>query len=180
VSAAPSDRAVRLRWSIPDGSSVSVSRTRAGGKRRHLRSGGPKGTILDRHLRNGRRYTYDVTAADPAGNVATRSITVVPGPRLLAPATGARVADPPKLRWTRVHGADYYNVQLFRGRHKILSAWPTGAHLQLRRSWLYGGERHRLGAGRKIRWFVWPGHGPRALSDYGPLVGSRTFTLGAP
>jgi hypothetical protein len=84
------------------------------------------------------------------------------------------------LRWTRVRGAGYYNVQLFRGRHKILSAWPTAAHLKLDRAWRYGGTRYRLAPGRRIRWFVWPGRGPRVRNDYGPLVGSRTFTLRAP
>lgn len=180
VRTLPLDDAVRLRWTIPGGASVRVWRTRPGGRQQRLTKGGAKGSLVDRRVRNGRRYTYTLTATDPAGNTARKSMTVVPGPRLLAPGAGARVSHPPMLRWTRVRGADYYNVQVFRGRHKILSAWPTRPRLQLERRWRYAGSRHRLTAGRKIRWFVWPGRGPRAASDYGRLVGTRTFTLGAP
>jgi hypothetical protein len=131
---------------------------------------------MDRKVRNGRRYRYDVTATDPAGNVATRTLTAVPGPRLLAPATGTRVGGAPLLRWTRVRGADYYNVQLYRGRHKLLSAWPGRPRLQLHRRWRFAGRRHRLVDGKRYRWFVWPGRGPRADSAYGRLIGTSTFT----
>jgi hypothetical protein len=180
VRVVPADEAVRVRWRIPDATAVKVWRARGSGPRRRLLSGGRKGTLLDRHVRNGRRYTYTLLATDRAGNVATRTVTVVPGPRLLAPAARARVTRPPLLRWTRVRGADYYNVQLFRGRHKLLSAWPTGARLRLDRTWRFGGRRYRLRDGRAYTWFVWPGRGPRAASDYGSLIGSRTFTLRAP
>jgi hypothetical protein len=180
VTASESDHTVRLRWTIPDGTAVDVWRTREGGRRHHLLSGGPSGSVVDRHLRNGRRYTYDVTATDAAGNVATRTLTAVPGPRLLLPASGALVPGAPLLRWTPVHGARYYNVQVFRGRRKVLSAWPKAARLQLDRTWRFGGERRRLVDGRKYRWFVWPGRGPRLRNDYGPLIGTRTFTLRAP
>jgi hypothetical protein len=179
VHASVSDGRVRVRWKIPDGTAVVVSRIGPGGHRRQLTSGGPRGSFLDRKVHNGRRYRYDVTATDPAGNVATRTLAAVPGPRLLAPATGARVGDAPLLRWTSVRGADYYNVQLFRGRHKLLSAWPARPRLQLDRRWLFDGRRHRLLDGRRYRWFVWPGHGPRADSAYGQLIGTRTFTVGA-
>jgi hypothetical protein len=176
----PADHAVRLRWAVPGTAKVSVSRTRKGHRPRHLKAGGHKGRVVDRHVRNGRRYTYDVKATDQAGNTATRRFTVVPGPRLLAPGPAALLPAAPTLRWTRVRGADYYNVQLFRGRHKVLSAWPSTPRLKLGRTWRYGGERHRLARGRRYRWYVWPGHGPRAISDYGPLVGTRTFALRAP
>jgi hypothetical protein len=83
------------------------------------------------------------------------------------------------LRWTAVRGASYYNVQLFRGNRKVLSLWPTKSRVKLDRSWSFEGRHERLRAGRKYRWFVWPGHGARARADYGPLVGSRTFTYGS-
>jgi hypothetical protein len=176
----PADRSVRLRWNVPGGASVKVWRVRRGGRRHHVKTGDGKGTMLDRHVRNGHRYTYELTATDQAGNVARRRFTAVPGPRLLAPAAAARLAGAPTLRWTRVRGADYYNVQLFRGGHKVLSVWPSSTRLKLGRSWHYGGRRHRLERGRRYRWYVWPGHGARAANDYGRLVGTRTFTLGAP
>jgi hypothetical protein len=160
--------------------SVNVSRRSGSGKAAHVVAGGRKGHVVDRHLRNGRTYNYDVTAVDPAGNVSHRTITVVPGPRLLVPAAGARVPDAPMLRWTPVRGARYYNVQLFRGQHKVLSLWPAKPRLQLDDRWHFDGRGERLRAGRAYRWFVWPGRGARAANDYGPLVGTRTFTYRAP
>jgi hypothetical protein len=176
----PADRTVRVRWNIPGGASVKVWRSRAGRRHRIDSAAKGTGTVLDRGVRNGRRYMYRLTATDQAGNTATRKFTVVPGPRLIAPAASARLAGAPVLRWTRVRGADYYNVQLFRGRHKVLSAWPSSPKLRLARAWHFDGRRHRLERGRQYRWFVWPGHGSRAVSDYGPLVGTRTFSLRAP
>jgi hypothetical protein len=178
VGAAPADRKVRLSWDVPGAVSVDVSRRHGSGKADHVVSGGKKGHIVDRHLRNGRTYSYDVRAVDPAGNASQRTITVVPGPRLLVPAPGARVPDAPMLRWTSVRGARYYNVQLFRGKRKVLSVWPAEPRLQLDRRWHFDGRHQRLRAGRKYRWFVWPGRGARAANDYGPLVGTRTFTFG--
>jgi hypothetical protein len=179
VHTSEADGRVRVRWKIPDATGVDVARVGPHGRRRHLTSGGPRGSFVDRNVRDGRRYRYDVTATDPAGNVATRTLTAVPGPRLLAPATGARVNGAPLLRWTSVRGADYYNVQLYRGRHKLLSAWPGRPRLQLDRRWRFGGRPRRLVDGERYRWFVWPGHGRRADSAYGRLIGTSTFTVGA-
>jgi hypothetical protein len=180
VGVSPSDRKVRLRWDVPGAVSVIVSRRSGTGKAAHVASGGRKGRAVDRDLRNGHSYTYDVTAADAAGNTSQRTITVVPGPRLLVPAAGAHVPDAPMLRWTAVRHARYYNVQLFRGKRKLLSAWPAKPELQLDGRWHFDGRHQRLRAGRTYRWFVWPGRGPRAANDYGPLVGTRTFTYRAP
>jgi hypothetical protein len=180
VATSPSDRKVRLNWDVPGAVSVKVSRRHGSGKAERVVSGGPKGHVLDRDLRNGRTYSYDVRAVDPAGNAAERTITVVPGPRLLVPAAGARVPDAPMLRWTPVRGARYYNVQIFRGKRKVLSLWPGRPRLQLDDRWRFDGRHERLKAGRKYTWFVWPGRGVRAANDYGPLVGTRTFTFRAP
>ena len=98
-------------------------------------------------MRNGRRYRYTLRATDAAGNTAQASVTARPGRRLLGPANGARLSAPPRLRWTGVRGARYYNVQLFRDGHKVLSAWPRRAHLSLQRSWRFAGQRHRLRRG---------------------------------
>jgi type 1 fimbria pilin len=180
VGASPSDRKVRLSWHVRGALSVTVARRHGSGEAAHLLSGGRKGHLVDRHLRNGRSYSYDVRAVDPAGNTAERTITVVPGPRLLAPGAGAQVADAPLLRWTAVRGARYYNVQLYRGKRKLLSVWPTRPRLALAERWRFDGKRRRLTAGHTYRWFVWPGRGPRAANDYGRLVGTRTFTFRAP
>jgi hypothetical protein len=107
-----------------------------------------------------------------------RSITITPGPRLLAPAANARLSTPPLLRWTSVKGATYYNVQLYRG-HKLLSAWPVSPSLQLTRAWRYGGAEQRLAPGR-YTWYVWPGFGAFGAARYGPLIGHRTFIMRRP
>lgn len=177
VKVATADRTARLRWKVPDAARVEVWRRRGNGKLHHVKTGGTKGSVVNRDLSNGRPYTYVVTATDAAGNTASRTLTAVPGPRLLGPAPGVHLADPPTLRWTAVRGAGYYNVQIFRGNRKVMSVWPERPRLKLHRSWSFAGHHERLRAGRAYRWFVWPGIGARARADYGPLVGSRTFTF---
>ena len=175
VKASGRDHKVRLKWAVPDAVDINVARV--GSRNKHLLSGGPSGRLVDRRLRNDRRYHYLVTATDRAGNVARRLLTVVPGPRLLGPSAGATVAGPPRLRWTKVRGADYYNVQLFRGRRKVLSVWPSKPRLQLDRKWRYAGHKRRLKRGKPYRWLVWPGEGPRSENRYGPLIGARSFVI---
>jgi hypothetical protein len=99
---------------------------------------------------------------------------------LIAPAAAAvfRVGRRPLLKWTRVPGASYYNVQLFRGG-KILTAWTSRPQYRLKLRWRYEGRRYRLGPGR-YHWIVWPGFGPRSKADYGRRIGRRSFEVAAP
>jgi hypothetical protein len=149
---------------------------REGARSSVLARGAARG-LTDTAVRNGRRYVYRVTALDAAGNATTRTVALRPGRRLLAPAPGARLTRPPLLRWTRVRNARYYNVQLFRGARKLLSAWPRVARQQLRSTWRFGGAGRTLRPGR-YRWYVWPGIGDRRARTFGPLVGRRDFTVG--
>jgi hypothetical protein len=98
---------------------------------------------------------------------------------LIEPATGALVASPPLLRWRPVTRASYYNVQLYRGRVKVLSVWPTRTRLQLRARWRFNGRQHRLTAG-KYTWYVWPRFGRGAAGRYGKELGQSTFTVRRP
>jgi hypothetical protein len=175
IKVRPGDHVVRLDWAAADASRVRIVRSpgRGGDDRTEVHDGRGS-TFVDRHVRNGRRYEYRFAAVDQAGNESARTVGVVPGPRLLSPRHGARVDEPPTLRWTPVRGADYYNVQLWRGDRKILSTWPSKARLKLRREWRYFGRR-QLEPGARYRWLVWPGEGPRELNDYGRLIGRRTF-----
>lgn len=132
--------------------------------------------LRDDRVSNGRRYTYTITAIDDAGNVGVRTIRATPGLHILSPALGARVSTPPLLSWTSKRHADYYNVQLYRGKTKILSIWPQTARLQLDRTWKFEGHHYRLKPGG-YRWYVWPGFGPRSAGDYGRLIGSGTFII---
>jgi hypothetical protein len=173
---APRVGRVALRWrASPDAVRVDVSRSPGGGRAaRSVVYSGPAKPFTDTAVKTGVMYTYSVTVYDAAGNSA--SGTVRARPSALEPATGAHLRKPPLLRWGKARGAHYYNVQLFRGRTKLLSAWPTRTQLQLRRSWRYRGRRHGLSRGH-YRWYVWPGRGSRADHRYGALIGHSNFSI---
>jgi hypothetical protein len=98
------------------------------------------------------------------------------------------VTAPPMLRWTAVKGATYYNVQVWRvsttaqakaaKKGKILSAWPKGTSLKLKKRWKLDGNTHSLTPGR-YKWYVWPGLGKRSANKYGPAIGESSFTVKA-
>ena len=67
-------------------------------------------------------------------------------------------------------------MQLFKGRQKILSAWPTKPSLQLKRTWRFGGHRRHLARGT-YHWYVWPGFGQRKHPHYGHVIGTATFVI---
>ena len=62
----------------------------------------------------------------------------------------------PRLAWVAARGATYYNVQLFRAGHKILSLWPKVNNVQLPQAWRFGGHRYQL-SHATYTWYVWPG-----------------------
>jgi hypothetical protein len=175
VKATPESRRVALAWQASGAARFIVTR---GGS---VVYDGTATKFTDSKLKNRTRYTYAIQAVDPAGNVATASVRATPGSassrgRLLAPRANARLRRPPMLRWRKVKRASYYNVQVFRNGKKVLSAWPTKPHYQLRRSWRYHGRRHRLG-GATYRWYLWAGYGERSARHYGRLLGQRSFKL---
>jgi hypothetical protein len=177
VTTTVGDRRVALDWTTTaDVESLEIARTPGlGVEPTSVVFRGPGKRFLDKTVRNGVRYVYELRVADAAGNGASRTVSAVPGYRLLSPAVvGSK--RPPLLRWTPVRGARYYNLQLSRGGRKILSVWPSRPRYQLRRRWNYGGKARRLVPGR-YRWRVWPGFGPRSKGDYGKQMGPRTFRL---
>jgi hypothetical protein len=179
LTAAPADRVVVLRWQVRGGDEVSSFKiVRSPGRRGAALQVTPthRATYVDRQVRNGVRYRYTLIATDAAGNVARDSLRVRPGPRLLAPLRAARVREPPLLQWTPVRGATYYNVQLYRGGEKILSAWPSRARLGLEKAWSFEHRRRGLSRG-SYRWYVWPGFRSRAAHRYGRPIGSSTFVV---
>jgi hypothetical protein len=174
---------VMLAWQATGAARITVMRSAA--TARAAQSGvvydGTGAGFTDTGLKNGTRYTYTVQAVDAAGNATSDSVNVTPGAeassdRLLAPRASARLTRPPMLRWRTVKAASYYNIQLFRHGRKILSAWPTKAHYQLRSVWTYGGHRHRLGKAT-YQWYLWGGYGHRAERRYGKLLGKRSFVV---
>jgi hypothetical protein len=125
----------------------------------------------------GRQYEYRAAGIDEAANRAIHTFKIVASGPLLSPTPAARVSvsAPPRLVWTPVKRASYYNLQLIRGR-KVLSAWPVRPGFQLRRTWSFNGRRYTLRPG-VYRWYVWPGIGRISAVKYGRLLGSSTFVV---
>ena len=103
----------------------------------------------------------------PAGNTASDSATVTPSAdastkHLLSPGAASSLSRPPMLRWRKIARASYYNVQLFRNGKKILSAWPTKPHYQLRRVWTLRGQAPSARARRRTGGCCGPGTGTAA------------------
>jgi hypothetical protein len=150
---------------------------------------GPATTFTDRTVKKGVEYRYVVAAVDTAGNrSAGVAITVTPrAVYLVKPTNGFRVTrGRVDFRWAPVHGAGYYNLQLYRqtGRGalaaaqatKVLSAWPPKARYRLASSWKYKGKRYALSPGNYV-WYIWPGLGLRAKANYGALLGQSAFVV---
>jgi hypothetical protein len=180
VTARPGDHRLHLSW-LPtrDTAYVTVTLSLAGtasGPREVYRGSAHRSLL--RGLRNGSSYRILLVAWDRAGNRSKGIVRrATPRAELLgAPRNGQQLTSPPLLRWAPVGEADYFNVQLWHGNQKLLSAWPSVAHLQLARSWVFDGRRRGLAAG-VYRWYVWPGIGHRAEARYGALLGSRTFVV---
>ena len=142
-----------------------------------LRTSVYKGTgtrYTNKRFSNGTYYRYAIISYDKAGNASRGIPVVVPTNALLSrPLAGARVNVPPFLDWASVPKATFYNVQLYLGSRKILSAWPTRSKLKLSRTWSYKGA-HRLKKG-SYRWYVWPAFGGRSQARYGQLLGQANF-----
>ena len=163
------DRSVTMNWSASaDVATVSILRTGGGAAAPVTVYDGKRlTTFTDKGVRNGNRYSYVVAAFDDAGNKTLAKGVATPSAPLLAPREAAHVKGGTTLRWRAVPHATYYNVQLWRGRSKVLTKWPT------RTSFHVPGLR----PGR-YTWLVWPGLGPRSKHHYGPLIGKSTFVVG--
>ena len=126
--------------------------------------------------------TITFRATDRAGNgaTATTSLRVVldSARHLSAPNPGAVVSTRPTLRWARVARASFYNVQLYRGAHKVLTAWPARARFHIKSRWMYHGTMRRLRPGI-YTWYVWPAFGAKTHVRYGKLLGASAFTVGS-
>lgn len=182
LAASAGNAVVRLTWAPPaarDFDHVVVVRTSADGAEATVVYTGRGTSYVDYTVLNDVGYRYTVVAYDGAGNRSAGAVaSATPRfPLLLSPLDGGRVKKPPTLRWKPVAGATYYNVQLFRGATKILSAWPKSAKYQLVRGWRFAGKKQTLSPGT-YRWYVWPGLGARKDVRYGSLLGQQTFVVG--
>jgi hypothetical protein len=164
TSSSPSDR-------------VIVRRKVRGHKARTKVFDGAGTSFADTKIRSGKEYLYSVRSYDEAGN-ASNAVSVDGAPKILTLQKTPYVlhtAPNPILRWRRVRGAGYYNVQLFRGSKDIYSAWPAMHQIGLPTAWRWSGHRFRLAPGQ-YRWYVWAGFGPRKRANY-RIVGSARFKV---
>jgi hypothetical protein len=172
---------LRLSWRKPsdadfDHFGVFVSTTPKT-RPRTLAYRGSGRSYINRRFKNGLYYRYSVVSYDHTGNASRGTSVVVPASILLrAPRDGGIVHTPPRLLWDEVINSTYYNIQLYFGAQKVLSAWPNHARLKLTRSWLYAGRSSQLRKG-VYHWFVWPGFGSRSEGRYGQLLGQATFRV---
>ena len=174
------DHLVTVTWKLPkdadfDHVVLTRSSTRSPQADKVVYTG--RGTrYVDRKLSNGVRFRYTLATVDATGNRSDGvSATATPHTvYLVSPADQARVSAPPTLLWVPMSKATYYNVQLFRGGTKVLSAWPSNNRFRIARTWKYRGRHYRLVAGT-YRWYVWPGLGKRSAVKYGRLLGQSTF-----
>jgi hypothetical protein len=178
LHAKPGNRSTLLTWNVASGASVVVTRTPGDGEAAtKVVYRGAAETYRDTGLRVAKAYRYTVTAEDQAANSSTGAISIVATGPLLDPAPGERVkvTAPPRLVWTAVKGARYYNIQLIRNG-QVLSAWPRQPSFQLKRVWSSKGRRYRLKPG-VYRWYVWPGYGRPAQANYGDRIGGSSFVV---
>ena len=168
----------RLAWDRPaDAVSVQIVRSPGvNGRRSTEVFRGTKESFVDRTVRKGVRYRYELRTADEAGNVTETTVTAEPRPPLYQPAQGAVVRAPVALAWEVSRGARYYNVQLYRNGVKILSFWPRTPKAKLARTWRFDGKSHTLSPGL-YRWFVFPANGTPEQPRFGRLIGSSSFRV---
>jgi hypothetical protein len=171
-----------LRWLPPsdadfDRVRVQRSRTAKGVAQTTVYDGAGR-RYVDRRFENGEYFNYRVRSYDRDGNASgSATAAVSAGALLRSPRDGGVVrSSTTPLVWTGVPRATYYNVQLYRGAQKMLSAWPVKPRLALPRRWFYQGRQLRLGKG-SYRWYVWPGFGARTRAAYGHLLGTATFAV---
>lgn len=132
--------------------------------------------LVDRKLGAGKRYWYEVTLVDQAGNEASKTIGLRPAAGIYAPADGAIVGKAPLVQWSPVVKARFYNLQLWRGKLKLLTTWVTHPSLALKQRWSFKGQRHTLANGQ-YRLYVWPAFGTRRDPRYGKLLGEVSFVV---
>ena len=179
------DHTAALSWTPPvakDLASIEVRMTESGGTvPTRVVSRGIRSSTSVVGLKNGVEYRFLVVSIDTAGNESRGAVVLaVPEAKLLvSPKAGTKVTSPPLLRWAPVPGATYYNVQLYVGKAKVLSAWPTRSQMKLARAWTYGSVKRKLAVGT-YTWYVWPGFGARADVKYGKLRGKSSFVVVSP
>jgi hypothetical protein len=181
LDATAGDHKVTLVWKKPvkaDGLSGYVVTRNGPTKSGLVVYQGRNAAFVDTRVANGVKLRYQVQALDQAGNRSAAKTAVITAnvQLLVTPKAGVKITAPPLLRWAPYRSPHYYNVQLWRGGGKILSAWPTKSRFKLPFLWRYNGRNYRLSPGR-YRWYVFPGYGARTQARYGKMIGTSTFRI---
>ena len=167
-----------VRWTSSEPTSRFVVRRAArADNRRVVLFNGTGSSFVDKKIQPGIEYIYTLHAVDQAGNASAPS-TVAGLPKVLTLRKMPyvpRAAAQPILSWDRVRGARYYNVQLFRGKKRVLAAWPTAHQFGVPKAWKWDHRTHHLRPGH-YRWYVWAGFGARSFAQY-KSVGSAEFIV---
>jgi hypothetical protein len=167
-----------VHWqSTSPADTIVVRRSARGNKADPTVFRGAASSFADKKIQRGLEYVYSLQSYDQAGN-ASKVVSAVALPKVLTlrktPYT-PRAAANPVLRWDAIRGATYYHVQLFRGKKRILAAWPSTNELTLPAAWRWAGHRYKLVPAR-YRWYVWEGIGKRSFARYRSL-GSASFIV---
>ncbi len=86
------------------------------------------------------------------------------------------VKKPPVVAWSPVAEARFYNLQLWRGKVKLLTTWVQAPKLKLPQRWTMKGARHSLVNG-PYTLYVWPAFGTQRDPKYGKLLGQVGFVF---
>jgi hypothetical protein len=137
---------------------------------------GRAAAFVDKSVRPGIDYRYQLVVGDAAGNLSGRVVRARLREALYRPTAGARVRGPVSLAWQEKAGTTFYNLQLYRNGVKIMSVWPRRPGFVIPRSWRYGGKAYALVPGRYV-WYVWPAKGTRAQPQFGRVLGRSSFIV---
>ena len=171
---------VKLAWQKPtdwDARRVVVSRARRGTTQWRVVLRTQRVTAFtDSRVANGREYRYRALSYDLVGNVSAPALSDARPSRFMSPVWRAQLTRPPRLEWSSVRGADYYNVQVWRGPTEVLSRWPRRPSHRMVASWGFGGRLQTLEPGTYFA-YAWPGYGSKARARYGKLIGWTKFIV---
>lgn len=169
---------VSLAWTA--GKDVAVAKVQRApglkGKKAQVVYSGKARKFVDRKIGSGKRYWYEISVYDLAGNRSSKTIGLKPSVGIFAPADGAVVKKPPVVAWSPVAEARFYNLQLWRGKVKLLTTWVQAPKLKLPQRWTMKGARHSLVNG-PYTLYVWPAFGTQRDPKYGKLLGQVGFVF---
>jgi hypothetical protein len=174
----PRGETIALEWKSP-ADAVVTRLVRAPGlksKQAAIVYEGPKKSFVDKRIKPGTKYWYELSVYDQAGNRSAMTVGSKPLVGIMSPANGAVVTKPPLVAWAQSKGARFYNVQLWRGRDKLLTTWVRTPKLALKQSWTSQGKRQALRNGQ-YKLYVWPAFGTTKSPKYGKLLGQVGFVV---